>query len=81
MTLAVYIGSAIYVPGMPDIMETVGTSKVVANLGLTLFIVGYAVGKGLLFIFSLFRVLFGLFLVQRRFEHNISCFAEPSELI
>ena len=51
MTLAVYIGSAIYVPGMPDIMETFGTSKLVANLGLTLFIVGYALGKGLLFIF------------------------------
>lgn len=44
LTVAVYIGSAIYVPGLPDIMETFGTSKIVANLGLTLFVVGYAVG-------------------------------------
>ncbi|PGH02024.1 hypothetical protein AJ80_08918 [Polytolypa hystricis UAMH7299] len=48
MTVSSYIGSAIYAPGLPDIMESFGVSKVVANLGLTLFILGYALGPMIL---------------------------------
>ena len=44
LTFSVYIGSAIYTPGIPGVTETFGVSRVAATLGLTLFVLGYAVG-------------------------------------
>ena len=44
ITFAVYIGSAIFAPGIPDLAEKFGISEVAASLGLTMFIVGYGVG-------------------------------------
>lgn len=39
-----YIGSAIYTPGIPTLTEEFGISVVVATLGLTLFVAGYGLG-------------------------------------
>lgn len=44
LTLSVYIGSAIYSPGIGEIAAQFGVSSVAATLGLTLFVVGYGVG-------------------------------------
>lgn len=44
LTVAIYIGSAIYSPGIPDVMVQFGISQVAATLGLTLFILGYGIG-------------------------------------
>jgi len=48
LTFAIYVGSAIYTPGIPGVSEQFGVSSVAATLGLTLFVVGY--GLGLYFI-------------------------------
>lgn len=38
LTVSIYIGSAIYSPGIPDVMIAFGISQTAATLGLTLFI-------------------------------------------
>lgn len=48
LTFAIYIGSAIYTPGIPDAAQHFGISTVAATLGLTLFVLGYAVGPMIL---------------------------------
>ncbi|EKM57337.1 uncharacterized protein PHACADRAFT_208428 [Phanerochaete carnosa HHB-10118-sp] len=44
LTFSVYIGSAIYSPGIDEIAAQFGVSPVAATLGLTLFVVGYGIG-------------------------------------
>jgi MFS transporter, DHA1 family, multidrug resistance protein len=44
LTFSVYIGSAIYTAGILDVTEKFGVSRVAATLGLTLFVLGYALG-------------------------------------
>ncbi|PYH63521.1 MFS transporter [Aspergillus vadensis CBS 113365] len=44
LTFAIYIGSAIYTPGIPGVCEQFGVSSVAATLGLTLFVLGYGLG-------------------------------------
>lgn len=43
-TFGVYIGSAIYTPGIPTVQQAFGVSQVAATLGLTLFLAGYGIG-------------------------------------
>ncbi|KAK4703323.1 MFS transporter, DHA1 family, multidrug resistance protein, partial [Phenoliferia sp. Uapishka_3] len=43
LTCSVYIGSAIYTPSIPGLMEDFGVGTVVATLGLSLFIFGYGI--------------------------------------
>ena len=47
-TLAVYIGSAIYTPAIPGVMEHFGCSRVAATAGLTLFVSAYGIAPMLL---------------------------------
>ncbi|KAL2312290.1 Transporter mfs1 [Schizosaccharomyces pombe] len=44
LTFAVYMGSAIFTPGIQEIRETMHVGTVPVILGLTLFVEGYAVG-------------------------------------
>lgn len=44
LTFSVYIGSAIYSPGIELVAMQFGVSRVAATLGLTLFVLGYAIG-------------------------------------
>ncbi|KAI0270545.1 MFS transporter [Gloeopeniophorella convolvens] len=44
LTFAVYLGSAIYTPGIPEISTEFGVSHVAATVGLTLFVAGYGLG-------------------------------------
>jgi DHA1 family multidrug resistance protein-like MFS transporter len=44
LTFSVYIGSAIYSPGLEGVMAQFGVSQVAATLGLTLFVAGYGLG-------------------------------------
>ncbi|ODQ50367.1 MFS general substrate transporter [Saitoella complicata NRRL Y-17804] len=44
LTFAVYIGSSIYSPGIPDIEQRWGITQVPATLGLTAFVAGYGIG-------------------------------------
>src|SRR5271155_4392561 len=44
LTFSVYIGSAIYSAGIIGITQDFGVSRVAATLGLTLFVLGYALG-------------------------------------
>ena len=44
LTFAIYVGSAIYTPGIPGVAEQFGVSNVAATLGLTLFVAGYGLG-------------------------------------
>lgn len=44
LTFSIYIGSAIYAPGIPDISQQFGISPVAASLGITLFVMGYGIG-------------------------------------
>jgi MFS transporter, DHA1 family, multidrug resistance protein len=44
LTFSVYIGSAIYSAGIISITQDFGVSRVAATLGLTLFVLGYALG-------------------------------------
>lgn len=44
LTTSVYIGSAIYTAGLPGIEADFDISPVKALLGLTLFVIGYALG-------------------------------------
>ena len=47
-TLAVYIGSAIYTPAIPGVMEHFNCSRVAATAGLTLFVSAYGIAPMLL---------------------------------
>lgn len=44
LTVSIYIGSAIYTGGEQGVMEHFHVSQTVATLGLTLFVLGYAIG-------------------------------------
>ncbi|KAI0339259.1 MFS general substrate transporter [Trametopsis cervina] len=44
LTFSIYIGSAIYAPGIVDITEKFGISSVAASLGITMFVLGYGIG-------------------------------------
>ncbi|KAF2169980.1 hypothetical protein M409DRAFT_19596 [Zasmidium cellare ATCC 36951] len=44
LTTAIYSGSSIYSPAVPNVAETFGVSNTAAVLGLTLFILGYGLG-------------------------------------
>lgn len=44
MTTGIYIGSAIYTPGVQEVMKVFGVSQVAATLGLCLFVAGYGLG-------------------------------------
>lgn len=43
-TLAVYMGSAIYTPSIPYVVEQMGVSETVASLGLSMYVLGYGIG-------------------------------------
>ncbi|GAA6063232.1 hypothetical protein JCM10212_005839 [Sporobolomyces blumeae] len=43
LTFSIYVGSAIYTPSIPGIMEEFGASQVGATAGLTLFVAGYGI--------------------------------------
>ncbi|KAH8594646.1 major facilitator superfamily domain-containing protein [Bisporella sp. PMI_857] len=43
-TFAVYMGSSIYAPGIPGIMQRFGVSETAASLGLALYVFGYGIG-------------------------------------
>lgn len=44
LTTSVYMGSAVYTPGIEELMHDFGIGRVVATLPLTLFVIGYGVG-------------------------------------
>lgn len=44
LTFSVYIGSAIFTPGVPEVMQEFHISVVATTLGLTLFVAGYGLG-------------------------------------
>jgi MFS transporter, DHA1 family, multidrug resistance protein len=44
LTTSVYIGSVIYTPGIIGVIREFGVGEVAALLGLTLFMIGYALG-------------------------------------
>lgn len=44
LTLSVYMGSAIYTPGIDEIMEQFNIGQTVATLPLSLFVIGYGIG-------------------------------------
>ncbi|GAA6005794.1 hypothetical protein JCM11491_004013 [Sporobolomyces phaffii] len=48
LTFGVYVGSAIYTPSIPGLMERFGASQVLATSGLTLFVTFYGIGPMLL---------------------------------
>ncbi|TVY80531.1 Caffeine resistance protein, partial [Lachnellula suecica] len=47
LNFGIYIGSSIYTPGEPSVMEEFGVSEVVATLGLSLFVLYIDLGYGL----------------------------------
>jgi hypothetical protein len=66
----VYIGSAIYTAGTLDIMETFNVTQVEATLGLTIFVIGYGLGKSIFstqFAASAFHCAISK---ARRFHHD-----------
>lgn len=70
---SVYIGTAIYTPSIPGIMKEFGVSEVVAILGLSLFIEGYALGP-------LVCRLLAFIVVPSRSNHSIYSFILPDIL-
>lgn len=44
LTTGIYIGSAIYSPGIMNVEQTFQVSEVAATLGLSLFVAGYGLG-------------------------------------
>lgn len=44
MTISVYMGSAIYTPGIEDMMADLNTTRVKATLPLAMFVIGYGIG-------------------------------------
>lgn len=47
LTVSVYMGSAIYTPGIQEIIEEFNTTQTIATLPLSLFVVGYGTGTNL----------------------------------
>ena len=45
LTFTIYVGSAIYTAGIPDISSQFHVSNVAATVGLTLFVAGYGLGQ------------------------------------
>jgi len=45
LTFGVYIGSAIYTPGIMEVEGIFHVSQAAATLGLTMFVLGYGIGK------------------------------------
>jgi DHA1 family multidrug resistance protein-like MFS transporter len=43
-SFAVYVGSSIYSPTVPEVMEVFDVSSVVASLGLALYVLAYGIG-------------------------------------
>ncbi|THW24169.1 MFS general substrate transporter [Aureobasidium pullulans] len=54
LTVSIYIGSAIYTGGEQGVMEKFHVSQTVATLGLTLFVLGYAIGRKPVYLVTLF---------------------------
>lgn len=44
LVFSVYIGSAIYTPSIPGVMEDFGVSQTKAVLGLSLYVLAYGMG-------------------------------------
>lgn len=44
LTFSIYIGSALFAPGIEDISHKFGVSPVAASLGITMFVMGYGIG-------------------------------------
>lgn len=44
LTFSIYIGSAIFAPGIADVSQKFGVSPVAASLGITMFVMGYGIG-------------------------------------
>ena len=44
LTFSIYIGSAIFAPGIEDLSQHFGVSNVAASLGITMFVMGYGIG-------------------------------------
>ncbi|CUM65831.1 uncharacterized protein PRCAT00003480001 [Priceomyces carsonii] len=44
LTISVYMGSAIYTPGIDILIEDLGISRVKATLPLSMFVIGYGIG-------------------------------------
>ncbi|CAK5264110.1 unnamed protein product [Mycena citricolor] len=44
LTFSIYIGSAVYTPSIPGLMAEFGVSLTMATLGLTLYVLAYAIG-------------------------------------
>ncbi|GAA5884692.1 hypothetical protein JCM6882_005353 [Rhodosporidiobolus microsporus] len=84
LTFAVYVGSAIYTPSIPGLMEQFGVSSTHATAGLTLFVAAYGIGPMILapmqelahfgrnpvYILGLF--LFAVFQIPAIFAPNIA---------
>jgi DHA1 family multidrug resistance protein-like MFS transporter len=45
LTFSVYIGSAVYSPGIPGVSAEFNVSEVAATVGLTLYVFGYGIGR------------------------------------
>ncbi|KAJ5398592.1 hypothetical protein N7465_009081 [Penicillium sp. CMV-2018d] len=63
LTFAIYIGSAIYSPGIPQVTEIFRVSSVTVTLGLTLFVLGYSielpvVGRGPTYVLTAIAFVF-----------------------
>ncbi|KAJ5692471.1 hypothetical protein N7462_001894 [Penicillium macrosclerotiorum] len=56
LTFAIYVGSAIYTPGIPGVTDQFGVSSVAATLGLTLFIP--MIGRSPTYVLTLFVFVF-----------------------
>ena len=44
LTFSIYIAPSIWAPGIPDLSEKLGISYVAGDLGITMFVLGYACG-------------------------------------
>ena len=70
LTTSVYIGSAIYTAGLPGIQQQFQVSEVKALLGLTLFVLGYALGP-MVWVRGL------LILIENRVRSNHDVYRRP----
>ncbi|EKM61877.1 uncharacterized protein PHACADRAFT_84680 [Phanerochaete carnosa HHB-10118-sp] len=50
LLFAIFIGSSIYAPGVLDLSQKFGVSVVAGNLGITMFVLGYATGPPQMFL-------------------------------
>ena len=54
ITFSMYVGSALFAPGIPDLSRKFGISQVAGSLGLTMFVIGY--GSGPMFLSPLSEI-------------------------